>query len=726
MSKSSQSSGDVLYKIETFTITEYIAENDCYKAEKDYGTDNESTVYELYAVNSSAPYNTYNKEIQKQRGYSSNFHNIPQFTRRYEPQSRVLGCVPANLTKNPLRPTIGYIIGEISSTPLSHFADKPTHESSEPIHKSDMSDIYVEINKKNQTYASDYYQGHLNTDTLPGDMTIRGKYTLCNFDNYSTIIGTDTVQTTYCEITGELTEKTRLKNTQDILSKEQIFILGNDSLRLRKEAFDHHTGYLDGFKVEAGNLCEIPDYQPNYTLITAHGSYIAGCYKTLYKQAETFDKNIPVFQECLGLDGSYRLNSCTKLHLSKSTNFYHVDCTGDVFQESPKGCIFKEFDTPMLQCATVDDAASFAPDIDKPEPLTIGSMVNAEKAKASIESFIDFEDDGSIKIRDIWGSYIYLHRGNIQIHAANNLFVVSERDCIQATGGVESHTALQDIQLQSCNASIANYAAKTINYKAKTVGIETRELVINNADKISIQSPNLYINTKQTPSAIYVGNQTTSCIFNTNNFKIKTRNDISLVADNQALIMDTANITIYSNLQVTGDVTLAPKSCVIVDEQDAQTTLYTGHGSVFVTTGGIYANSLVTSATGMLTPYLLAEDVANTKGVIGKIKQFNNQSVKNILARRKKSKDIEISITSKTDDASLFKFNFDLVSKSCTYSAEPCEINSSPSFTYVSEGNYYSYPGKSFWTSSGIVCKNGKSSTTCGFGKHKAQKNNIK
>lgn len=701
-------SEDILYKLEILTILEYVVANGCYRAAKNNGTDSAADEYLVYSINSSAPYNSYSPDILKQRGYSNNFHNIPQISHRYEPQTSVLCCIPRANNSSVMRINIGFILGEISATALSNFENsKPVHITSDPVYQSNVQDMYSLVNQLNQTKYNDYYEGRLGTEAIPGDLVIRGEHTFSELDNYINKIGTDNVNTTYSEITGELIERTKIKQTYSLLAQERTFIIGEDALSLRYGGLDPHKSYLDMYDVKDNKLVKNPDKKPVYALVEAQGSFISGTYRTLYTEEDEKQEieRIPLFQERLAADGKYIVNSANAMRFSKSTLFSHIECEGNTFksvdeleQNGPKHITAPE---PLLQQIFVpkgesDTSAKF-------NTYTVKDILNKRQSSKELQAFIDFEEDGSIKIRDVWGSYIYLHGGNIQIHAANNIFMVAGRDYMQATGGSISCNASEAIHLKSANSDIAMFAKKDIKYKATQQSVEASYLYVKGQGKVYIDSPNIRMcDSTETGGTITIGNGTTDITIDSRQANILASSLLNMVTSIGGFIVDAGGtITAHGNLKLSGSLIITPvKSSIQVNDKFIS-TLYEGSGSVFVTGGGVYASQTISTPDLIMADCMIANTMASQSGVLGKVKDFTLTTIKQMLSKCKDNKKQEIKVVkSNITSQELLTFDFTQQSESCTYTAEPCELDGTMGLS--STDQYYSYPGKSFWTESGM------------------------
>lgn len=718
---------DILYSLSVFIIQEYLVENNCYIALKKVAAGAASPTYKLYTIGGISPYNSYDPEELKKRGYSNNHHNIPQVTHIYEPQSLVLACHPRLSHHNPVKLNIGFILGEVSCDLLSEFPEKPVHKNCESIHSSDLSEFSTFLNNvsQEQKQCKQYYKGNLQNDTLPGDYVIKGEHTKFCLDNYTTIIGTDTVNSTYSEITGELVERARIKNTQDILSQSRTFLVDNKALTLNKYSFDPDYSFFNCYTVEEGKLVKDITKEPRYAVVKAMGNSIEGAYTTLYQQTDGDDpKDYPVFQEHLSPDGTYQVLTAKSLRIGKGVDFAHIECSGNTFQDKEHSELVK-IDAPRVEYrnAKVPVEASFADSIEYPK-ISTDDMY--QELPMALLSHIDFENDGSIKIRDAWGSYLYFHRGNIQIHAANNIFQVAGRDTIFTSGGVESHRVAQDIHMQSINKDIALCAGGDIDLKAQTFNTEANDCNFTIKNEILLSSQFTAINSAR--GAVALGNAKNTVKLTARDTLISASNSITIIAEPCAILMDrSGSFTFCGNSKFTGNICLVDEPHEIKLNDDAKPIkLYNGHGSIFITTGGLYANSNIGSNANIMASCIMAKDIASSSGFMGTVENFNVtlQSIKTMITKRKGTslveKTYQIADTGVLQD---FVFKFKSISKSCTYVSELCELGASGNITVNSD--YFSYPGAQFWQNNGIVYYGADGEHYLGFQYYNFNNHNI-
>jgi hypothetical protein len=607
-----------------------------------------------------------------------------------------------------MRIDIGFILGELSSTPLSNFKDlAPVHNVSEPVHQTEVADMYELVNQTNQTESDDYYQGRLGTEAIPGDLTIRGERTLISADNYTTKVGTDNVRTTYSEITGELTECTRIKNTYNLLAQERTFIIGDDALALKYGGLDPHKSYLDAYEVKDNKLVRDPDKKHVYALVEAQGSYIAGTYKTLYTEEDEKKEipRVPLFQERLSSDGHFAMNSAKSMRFSKSTLFAHVECEGDTFKpdDSQGQPLHAPAVTPLLRKTTIPADKG---EIDvKFNTYTVDDITNGQQSIEELQAFIDFEEDGSIKLRDAWGSYIYLHGGNIQIHAVNNIFMISGRDYIQAAGGSVSCNATKAIHAKSNDADIALFAKNDIQCKANRYNIETDYFYVRGNTKAYIDSPVIHINdSTKTVGYINIGHENTQLTLSATQTNILSKSALTMVTSVGGFVIDAGGtITAHGNMQLSGNLTLTPAKTTIKVNGNHFSDLCELPGSIFITDGGLYSAHIIGACAGILTDYVMANTVASDTGQLGKVVDYTLEPVQRMVSKCKNKQNRKIKITKpEVAEKDLLTFQFVHQSQSCTYTAEACELDGTASFSVTSNAEHFSYPGKLFWTENGV------------------------
>lgn len=713
---------DFLYTIKTLTITDYLADHGCYSAEADVGAGTSSDKYYVYELNGSAPYGAYGTQHLQDCGYSKNLQNHIQEVRRYPAQSRVLCCVPVVNPHSPVSLQVGFILGEIATTALSKFEKPPTHVPKDPVHVQDMGALYQQANKINQTQSPFYFQGHLEKDVIPGDYVLRGNKTKFTMDNYALSVGTDNVYTTYSEATGVLLEKTRIKETQDILSKQQTFLIDDKSVVIRQESSDPRTSFLDCMKVsDDGKLIPDEKAQPYYTSVEAKGDLIDGTYKTLYNKAAETAQRYPILQEHIGIDGTYTLNTVKSMKFSKSAQFAHVECSGPLFQNNKNtGLIYQHNPNTFTQTLAKGSElqATDIEFINKSVAERQKLAKNPEREEHLPEASIDFLEDGSIRLKDAWGSYILLSHGNIQIHAINNAFVVSGRDYIQVTGGTESHCANKDIQLQSTENDIIIHATKGIKQKSNTYTSTANAMELSSLVYTSIQSPNCNICTDKN-SQLTLGSDSANISIAANSYHAKAQGILAMTVGTTGFILQPGGqISNYGNVTVTGNLSLVNNKQKIKINDKKIPDLYSSHGSIFVTTGGLYAKGIIGSSSCVWTKDLLAVSIVSKSGDIGEYKRLSTEAIDKVVTRHKGKEQTELAFNTPEKPTNYdLSFSINTDKAFCQYIAESWELDGGTPLVLSPE--YYIYPGKAFWTENGLSLKTKDGDTVQGFSSYK-------
>lgn len=724
---------DINYKPELLTIVEYIAHSNCYRAKPFQGSKLPNDHYYLQQIGGTAPFN--NPDIQHgvSVNISKNMGNTAQFTSIYAPQTAVMALVPYASSNNPVYDVMGFIIGEIA-TPIFYTTSAITDK--QKVTDFDAEEMYASINKINQTSPLYDMRSNIDETALIGDTLIKSEHAEISLDNISLKTGTDLAGTYYSSVTGEIITTCMLQQYTSVWENNNTYIIKDGVVNIKQYT---DNPYDAGLNCLDGAPCV-------YKFTEAYGKALNGKYFTI--NFNTTDKQYMVFQEHYANNGMYSLHTATGMKIGKRSNFDFIQCSGSHFKpEMDDTFIYEKTpDTEITYIRTLSEEA-YAKDYDKIEDEDIdGNKINIYNCSADIE----FADDGSIKIKDAWGSYILLSHGNIQIRAANNMFLVSDRDTIQISGGVESHRAVSDIQMESVDANVKIYAKGTTQIGGDTYSVITNN-IIETADKnITLITPYYQCVSKDDKTSTIVlggmlnsssNSSNTSINIRSKDTIISAKNTINTVTDNTAVILDNKALTVGGHLSVGGDINIKDLTARVTFDNNLYTTIDKVGGNIKLQNGSLYAKGTVEAYNGVRADYVYANRVAAVNSNNGKLAEIRNLNLASIITkinndRTPVTKDVMVTVQAAIDFDNIDKntyFIFDKESAYCCYCVDSTDIITGVTISNINKNTegqeLYIYPGQNFWTLNGLEITNKKNGeiqvTQEGFNKYQFNENNI-
>lgn len=684
---------------ELAVIVEYIASKNCYRACPFNTTiDLEDTIY-LQPIGGVAPLNHDMNDSSGTLGMPLKHPTeSAQVTPIYAPKTTVMALISKALPSESSDYRVGYIIGKVSDDIYSRFHTKPI-ENVAPLQDFDTIDVFKVPNDKNQTVPLISTPDNITNDIIPGDYVQRSKQAYTLLDDISYTVGTDLTRTWHSAVTGEITNNCMLQQNYSVYSDSTSYIINESILKLDKYSGNPYDAGLDTVSITTTGL--EAKTKPKYSYVEAFGDIIDGNYRTRYTKKDPSKKAvettfIPTWQEHIDMSGAYRLNSTKSIHIGlvptheneDSPSFTAIDCTGTHFKPSMDSTV--KLQPQMLP--EFEASSAVAPQ-------------EWEKSANNIvkQSGVFFEEDGSVLIRDAWGSYILMKGGNIQIHSENNTFITSNRDILVFSGGVESHVAPQGFQLESVNGDIIINTGAKVKFNSSDLHINSTYLRVDNKAQVLFNSPVITIG-KETTTWLTIGSSKAPAIIDSYTAQYTLIGSSIVVGTDSGLFNFSNNACeLTASVRVGGNIIVGDTKYSV--KLDNDTRQYKGSGgSLYLCSGGITAAYGITSTTGsIVAPYIIGETCASKSGIMAKVTNFSLDSNKTALAHTAQTSTRNISIrTSKIAD-SLVKLtdSKEYISQSCCYRAEPYEVMNGVAIS-VGAIDGYLYPGEPFWVSNGI------------------------
>lgn len=202
-------------------------------------------------------------------------------------------------------------------------------------------------------------------------------------------------------------------------------------------------------------------------------------------------------------------------------------------------------------------------------------------------SFINQQDDGSIILKDGWGSQIRMHGGNIYISSALDTFIRPGRDCISITPRlhqIEANGALtisskESIRVGSqrdicLSSGISGQTAKTViqNRSSSDKKAGAGVVVRSNGDLSVTSSNDLYIGlndkttknaqdkvTRNTTGKLFIDGGMQACLL-ADDIKLLSTTNLDLIGATSRLTLNTGSYWISSAIFCDSSLTMKPVS----------------------------------------------------------------------------------------------------------------------------------------------------------------------
>lgn len=355
-----------------------------------------------------------------------------------------------------------------------------------------------------------------------------------------------------------------------------------------------------------------------------------------------------------------------------------------------------------------------------PESAGIGEDLTDSDGGNSIpaNSCFRFLEDGSIVLRDAWGSEIRLSRGNIQLSAANNMIQIAGRDSLNIVSGVYAVNAGKEVEIAAATEDVVLSAGKCLK--------------VHSANELQLVGNTIALASRSTVSVTceQLGVRATTAAITGNTISVAAQN-VQIVGESQCLLGTTKSIVgVYTTgivlggagVDVRSNLSVSKKGCSIsgvLNSELNEITIstpstaaqITAEGNVVVD-GSVNTNSWLQAAGSVYASSMAAHDVTSWGGIY-KLRKPPSK------ARMSETKEFSVKlglgalfVGMRDRLASSYKQIvgeiFSKKSKACTiiepaFSSKgvgttPCAIA-----TIEYEGKkQYIYPGDSFWNNNGL------------------------
>lgn len=606
--------------------------------------------------------------------------------------------------------------------------------------------IYNDVNATNQYTTTLFnYIGTGLLDSWAGDYTITGKNTSVRVSDEVIRVKAGNSQIAMNNIDRRLEVNSTLATTTTISSVKDLSLVGREVLDIEKYSFSTLGSYGGYTEDEEGNITlEDSSWEPSYNYEVTKGYIYKGVNRTMYDTTNT----IPLASSRITDKGSLSLEGTKGVSLSKKPSISSLRYIGerlegsidiqDTFEEQ------KEVDTSLWdQTDTLSEETlallentpslqlgenSLLADFEDVEINDNGETVNAAKADVKIL------DDGSIKLKDAWGSYILLSKGNVEIYSTGNTFLVAGRDRIDITNGLQAIKATKGLQVEATAGDISIGTSQGLRTSSEELSLSATTTDIIGNTKLLMKGKDVILSGKALKKAnsSEVGSITLNTdgtiVEESTNLLAYVSNDITLCNTNSKgiVVSKTEGTNVFGNLTVGGSTKLRDNSysftyksiskestVSLATSSSARTLIIDGEtrtSGSFVSLGNIYVDGTIASTT-------LACEGGELRSCSGLTDTINSTTTDDF---SKDSSDVTLNIYATSDldldsqtDESISErlFSYANPSTICTYllDYEDLEANETlENFFKVEQifdivGNaFYIYPGNNFWSSKGL------------------------
>lgn len=466
------------------------------------------------------------------------------------------------------------------------------------------------IGRKNKYEASSFATVDRGS-VVSGDYTIGGADAHLHITDRMTSLGSTDAELTTNALDGSITTDSLVREDRTAGVVEAVKIVNETVLKTTelygsvntvkqpKPSFVEHTGDLP-----YGNVRTMYDWdgKPISQVSQANDGSIAVSAATGVHIARTTG--------IVGYTDSYRMliNRDTEIGELDEDSAYPYDRVAKSAHWTKHGAEEELYSRVMPVCRPAQPAEPVNAEYSKDTTSTNNSWV------APCSSFIDVRPDGSIVIRDAWGSEIRMVNGDIQLSAANKIVAIADTDIMSICGGMNITKADAGVQEVTNFGHIDMASGKELNMTASgNVNIVgDGDVAISSMDDI-ILDVGLDCLVKSERAVLIKAAADVSITANT--FTTSVNYDCTLTTKTAMLRITTTAVDIVSGrTNIHSDVEISDKGYDAGEIITGELSLTTGSGSLRV-------GSTVTVDSGLLVKdYIMSKSSVNAS-------QFNALNV---------------------------------------------------------------------------------------------------
>lgn len=612
------------------------------------------------------------------------------------------------------------------------------------------------------------YKGFGLNDSIPGEFTRIGESTGVVQSNNVIKLMAGKASLSLNALTGSIRETYLFKEKLAVNHSISYNILDNSTLNIER-----YTGNLiSAFMGNAEGSAIKESWKPLYRTQRMYGDVLRGEHESAFMA----DGETAVYDGFKSYNGYLQQRSINGFKFIKDCSINVPTYVGNKYTTSDALRSLRKLSSNVVATPTVaesmkdtvynqlhDDTAwkfSNTQIIEEPYSLldnnealyeTKPVILNAVNDIAEIyptKATFNMETDGSIVLRDGWGSELRMSHGNIQLFAAANIVLMSGRDTLNIAGGATTISSENVLSLESSMSSVNIKAESDLDliggnntYDGVQIHAKgTKGLHLLGGDTATIQATNILMATKRdyTLSAIADTGSiilATKGSIHTEGTSVETivRDSFAVINDlNCALILKDDCISVCSMcFKISGDIIAIDsketlKSFTIVNDMlqlKERPLLFKSHPTLMCTGDVCTTGNVICDNDGWFGGNVAATMLAHTarSDAVGKVtKTTLNKATALYTKRLIKTCNIGLSAFITAPLAATVKILKALLkSKAWIFKhktqSQACVIHMPLWCTKVSgrsrlensvEGTYI-YPGKNFWLSTGALTETG-------------------
>lgn len=590
------------------------------------------------------------------------------------------------------------------------------------------SGIYQLINStlQDSEFLSDYNAaGYFPSDVNPGDHSLSGLHTYFNVNDYNISLTAGKSSILVDSVIGAIKQSSTLYDRFTIGESLRTQSYRGHIIHTRRLGSDLATGIM------AGGSKLFPYREQFSDLIYGSRSEILS------------SKGAPISQISQDLDGSVNIRAANTVSIHRTVyipNYFpEIDDSLTLGEPLPE----QSKDKPLAAISgdTYWKAESLIDGTDTIFTQILDSVGEDEwEAKKSTntveynnscvkeaykvlrgESGLDILPDGTVIIRDAWGSELRMGGGNIQISAANNLTNVVGRDKLDIVSGVSTVSAGDGIELGAATGDISIGTKGTLRVSGNDLNVHANNMTeyVEVEKKSKLRSEYKEAQKSETRITGYGSIVAARLQLTGENSFSLTSNACGLTLSSNSIIMGASVVDVHGNLRLNkGKYVIKDVTRVDYSTRDISTPVTDASlviGGTLAVDGVIISNDNIQTSKGVYADTMAAHDVTAIGGIYklrNAPKKRNNLNIKDDFEYSVGSDKKELTRlrelftdTLLADLRKVFRLSskafkiiqplFSLVRGRKNVSPATCSGNGSE----VS----YIYPGKNFWETDGLV-----------------------
>ena len=442
--------------------------------------------------------------------------------------------------------------------------------------------------------------GHSGIDMLPSAYELTGRLVAFQFSDYYAALRATCAELLVNGMERRIVLQSMLRTDSTVNSLADISILNESTIDTHKWCGNVKDAWYNCLNEDDTQIVVKTGKSPKYRIVEQSGDILYGKHTTLLDEGGT----TPLYTDYLGLDGTRKILSSSRLVLGKYPGVIATEYIGDRLSveehtgeeptpenirdalqnlnvSSDNWAVYADigfvehggYPEEFLDAAQAEYSNYF-------EPIELKDSLRRDK-KIKItpgNSYIEFQDDGGIKLIDAWGSFILLSHGNIELHAINNLFGVSGRDTLMFAGANRTDFAKNNIAVEAYTGKLQMISDDNLELRSKsnlnlevdgTLHINAFSSAEFNCPIISVRCQDARYPLNATPGRFQLlAPNGTIDISAPKGYLRQQASQVSITSDINALVVGVTGVTTTGLLDVRGGIqsTSAPVTLTIPGE----------------------------------------------------------------------------------------------------------------------------------------------------------------